>query len=85
MTVRYVESHFRSADGSLTSQSQKVWAVRSDGSVVEPRYSNAPAGQMYQQRIITDAADGKRIVVDGITESVTTYVLTGRAQQIPPP
>ena len=79
MTVRYVESHFRDSDGTLMSQSQKVWAVRSDGSVVEPRFSTAPDGQMYQQRIITDAAQGKRIVVDGITESITTYVLTDRA------
>ncbi len=81
MTVRYVESHFRDSDGALTFQSQKVWAVRSDGSVVEPRLPGAPDGRVYQQTIITDAAQGKRFVVDGITESVTTYVLKDESVQ----
>lgn len=61
-----------------SKQSESVFVLRSDGSEVEPRSVMAPDGKSYDQRIIINVQDSKRIFVDGITRSLTTMVLPDR-------
>lgn len=57
-----------------------VVARRSDGSRSESFIRTAPNGKQYNQRIIWDVGREARIVLEAITESVTTYPL--RASQV---
>jgi hypothetical protein len=52
-----------------------VVARRSDGSRSESFIRTDPTGKQYNQRIIWDAGRRARIVLEAITESVTTYPL----------
>ncbi len=47
---------------------------KTDGSEVDIRARSMPTGEVKAVKIIVDVASGHRTVVDGTTESVTTYV-----------
>ncbi len=59
-------------------QSSTLYVVRSDGSRMEPRVIQARDGKLYEQRTIQDAASGRRVVIEGVTQSLTTYQLNER-------
>jgi hypothetical protein len=65
--------------GTVGRTHQYFYGVRSDGSTVEVRRSAAPDGTPVEQRIIEDLSGLRRISVDGLTESVTTYSISARA------
>lgn len=54
------------------------YARRGDGSVVEWRARPAPDGKEYDQRTIYDIPTGAKVVLEGATESITTYPLSQR-------
>lgn len=64
---------FLTAPGVYGVQEESIVAVRSDGSIVEVRRRTAPDGRVVEQKRVSDAPSRKRTVVDGLTDSVTTY------------
>ncbi len=74
MTIRYSITALE--QGQQPVHTESFVAVRTDGSKVRPRLTTAPDGQVYEQKIVIDASKGKRIVVEGITQSLTTYALS---------
>jgi hypothetical protein len=78
LTVTYTQTEWSPFDGGLVAQNRLLLAVRSDGSQVEPRAVKAEDGKFYEQRIILDTGKGKRISVEGISESITTTTLSQR-------
>ena len=54
------------------------YARRGDGSVVEWRARPAPDGKQYDQRTIYDLPKGAKVVLEGATESISTYPLSQR-------
>lgn len=50
-----------------------VQAVRSDGSSVQLSEIAAPNGNIVQQKAIVDLAQQQRVVVEGITKSISTF------------
>lgn len=67
--IRYVEK-----SGDWTRDS--FYSRRSDGSSVESRVTTGPDGKQYEQRTVIDTARRARVVIDGMTESITTYPLS---------
>lgn len=76
LTVKYIQTETREFDGAVVLATERHLAVRSDGSRVEPRSVVADDRRAYDQRIIADVAKGKRIVVEGVTQSLTTTILS---------
>lgn len=76
VTVKYVETTFAEPDGAPLATTTRSLAVRSDGSRVEPRLVTAADGRLYSQKVIVDVQRKKRIVVDGVTESIMTTGLS---------
>jgi hypothetical protein len=76
LTIKYIETHFRSSDGAALRSNIRLLAMRSNGSRVEPRTVTADDGKLYSQRVILDVERRKRIVVEGVTESVITTALS---------
>jgi hypothetical protein len=68
-TIKYVEK-----SGDWTRDS--FYSRRSDGSDVESRVTTGPDGKQYEQRTVIDTAQRTRVVIDGMTESITTYPLS---------
>ena len=68
ISVEDFDSH-----GNLIKQSHEILATRTDGSSVIVYERTDPAGKPIQTRIITNVSAKKRISIDPITESTTTY------------
>jgi hypothetical protein len=67
--IKYVEK-----SGDWTRDS--FYSRRSDGSSVESRVTTGPDGKQYEQRTVMDTVRRARVVIDGMTESTTTYPLS---------
>lgn len=76
-TIERVEKVYRVSTGEPVYTYHSTYARRPDGSSVEIRRITDPEGKVREQRTIIDLPRRLRIVVDGLTESVTTYALTG--------
>lgn len=76
VTVSYLETHFSDPAGVPVGKNVRTLAVRSDGSRVEPRVVTAADGRLYTQKVIVDVGRKKRIVVEGVTESLITTGLS---------
>lgn len=82
-TATIVESTFLPGEETPRVARMKTIAVRSDGSWVEAVQTEA-SGEVQGillRRKITDVANRKRVVVDPLTESITTYPLSHAAAQ----
>ncbi len=73
------ESLYKGASDKPFQTTYWVEAMRDDGSEATARRVQAPDHNWYEERTILDLTDGKRISIDPITKSVTTYPLTARA------
>jgi hypothetical protein len=74
LTATMRESLF-DADGAIKVNKLYVVATRGDGSTVRKRDWSKPGGGTIQQRRILDLTAMEEIVVDGLTDSVTTVPL----------
>lgn len=75
MTITYSQT---TGDG-VTMPTKTLIAelsIRSNGSTSEVRHIQAPDGRSYEQKVILDVGTQREVVVDSITESVTTYALS---------
>lgn len=79
LTVKYKVAKYQASGQPVFSESSL--AIRADGSRVTVRSVAGPDGTKYDQRFIDDLAASKHIVVEGATQSVTTYVLSDREVQ----
>jgi hypothetical protein len=59
-----------------SDKQDQYFARRADGSTVQSRVVTGPDGKQYTQRTVADAAKGVRVVIDGVTQSITTYHLS---------
>jgi len=71
-SIKFVEK-----GGTLNRET--LYARRLDGSTVESLVTTAPDGKEYEQRTVIDTARGAKVVIDGITESITTYPLSQKS------
>ncbi|HYZ74099.1 MAG TPA: hypothetical protein VE641_13535 [Chthoniobacterales bacterium] len=69
----YIESF---DENGSKRESEQTFAVRGDGSIVKPRSTSGPDGKMYTQRTLYDVGKKKRVAIDGLTESITSYALS---------
>lgn len=76
-TIERVQKVYRVSTGEQVYTYHSTYARRSDGSSVEIRRITDADGKFREQRTIIDLPRKRRIAVDGLTESVTTYALTG--------
>ncbi len=74
--VKYAE---KKSDYKGERSSESTLAVRADGSQVEAKVIRSYDGETYTRRTIMDLIEGKKTVIDPITESKTTYVLSDLA------
>lgn len=76
LTVKILHKFHRYPSGELVRTDETITARRSDGSTVECRWVKSPTGAIMEQRNVTDLAAGRIVVLDGLTDSMTTYPLT---------
>lgn len=76
--VKTITSYDR-ATGEIAGAEQLLIAVRSDGSRAQVRTRTAPDGTQHEQKTIIDVTARKRLLVDGLTDSLTTYPLSEKA------
>ena len=76
VTIAVEQRMNRYPSGEFVQIQTSMFVRRSDGSTVELRTVAAPDGESHQQRTITDLARKRISVLDGLTQSLTTYKLT---------
>jgi len=76
--IRTITSYDK-ASGEIARTEQLLIAVRSDGSRAQVRTRTAPDGTQHEQKTIIDVSARKRLLVDGLTDSLTTYPLSEKA------
>ncbi|MDQ2841489.1 MAG: hypothetical protein M3Y72_10725 [Acidobacteriota bacterium] len=78
--IRYEEQTFIPSNSITSKQPMRytTFARRADGTISESRMQIAADGVEYKQTTIRSPTLGKRIVLDGITESKTTYRLSAK-------
>lgn len=64
------------ADGTVAYTKYYQHGVRSDGSQVDLERKHAPDGHWSQGKILWNLAERRRVTVDGMTNSLTTYPLS---------
>ncbi len=74
-TANVVEKYLTAPDTYGLEESYSR-AYKADGSFVKRREYKAPDGRIVEQRNVYDLASGRRVVVEGITESTVTYRLS---------
>lgn len=79
----YVTEKFLTAPNVYGMSEDRIGAVRSDGSKVEVRRLTSPAGNVVEQRTISDLAFLRRTTIDGLTQSFTTYKLDPKTTSPP--
>ncbi len=62
-----------------SNKQDQYFARRADGSTVESRVVTGPDGKQYTQRTVQDTATSRKVVIDGVTQSVTSYHLSKAA------
>lgn len=75
--IERIQKVYRVPTGEQVHTYHSTYARRADGSSVEIRRIVDPDGNVREQRKIIDLVQKRQLLVDGLTESVTTYPLTG--------
>src|SRR5712692_2917475 len=70
LTATTTESYFRYPTGEYVRSEQRTLFVRGDGSSVELKRGVAPDGRPVEGRILIDITARKRVVIDGMTDSI---------------
>lgn len=74
-TATMTEDFYRYPGGEFVTSKQSTDAYSANGSRVRLQALVAPSGTSVEKKTIIDVLSQKRIVVDGLTESLTTYNL----------
>lgn len=75
-TVKRVQKVYRVSTGEKVYTYESTYGRRSDGSSVEVRRIADPEGNTREQRVVIDLTGKRRLTLDGLTQSVTTYALS---------
>lgn len=79
LTATMEETFYRYPSGERVRVQPSKFVQFSDGSTVEVLDQVSPGGIAVQRRTVTDLQRRQTVVVDGLTESVTTYKLNDTA------
>lgn len=77
-TAVKIDTHY-DAKGEVSKTLQSLVGVRGDGSSVEVLSQTAPDGRQVAKKRLIDVMERKRMIIDGLTDSVTTYFLSEKA------
>jgi hypothetical protein len=76
------ETFYRYPSGEQAKVDDSTFVQFADGSTVEILEQVSPAGAATQRRTVTDLNKRRNTVIDGLTESITTYKLSDKAVEL---
>ena len=72
-TAITVDVFFTGPDSEYLKTVQKYYGRKADGSSLHVVFFDGPDGQQKQRMELLDVAGSRRVIADGLTESITTY------------